>query len=223
MSPSPFQFGAPLRSAAVDGRLDAPAFHRNHQPIWGVLSRYLEHAAGDVFEVGSGTGQHVTTFARNAPHITWWPSDPSAAHRRSIAAWTACAQLVNVRPPLAVDLSAPGWGLGEDAGLPSRFLAVMCCNVLHIAPWSVSQGLFAGAAGRLSAQGRLFVYGPFLRDGIKTAESNAAFDRSLRESNPAWGLRDIDDLAALARSGGLRLADVVAMPANNFLLVFEGE
>ena len=39
--------------------------------------------------------------------------------------------------------------------------------------------------------GRLFVYGPFMRDGAHTAPSNAAFDASLRAENPEWGVRDV--------------------------------
>jgi hypothetical protein len=215
-----FQFSAAVRPPEADGRIDAPAFHRNHAPIWAVLSRYLRQAAGDVLEVGSGTGQHVVAFARETPGLVWWPSDPVAHHRRSIAAWIAHSGLSNVRPPLALDLADPHWGLATDAALPTAFRAVLCSNVIHIAPWNVAQGLFSGVARRLDAQGHLFLYGPFMRGGVHTAESNAAFDRSLRETNPDWGVRDIDDLAPLAQEAGLTLADTIAMPANNFILVF---
>jgi hypothetical protein len=90
-----------------------------------------------------------------------------------------------------------------------------------VAPFAVAQGLFAGAAGHLHADGRLFLYGPFMRGGVHTSESNAAFDANLRNTNPEWGVRDIDDLVRLAEAGGLKLADTIAMPANNFILVFE--
>ena len=92
--------------------------------------------------------------------------------------------------------------------------------MLHISPWTVSQNLIAGAARHLDRDGRLFVYGPFMRDGAHTAPSNAEFDASLRARNASWGVRGTRDLAALAEASGLALADVVPMPANNFVLVF---
>jgi SAM-dependent methyltransferase len=216
------QFGNVGRPPEPDGRLDAPAFHRNHEAIWSVLESFLNGKTGDVLEAGSGTGQHVVTFARRAPAITWWPSDYNEKHVESIAAWRAHEALRNVRPPVRIDLADPAWGLADDgAGLPGSFLAILCANVIHIGPWSVAEGLFAGAATRLHREGRLFLYGPFMRDGAHTAPSNEAFDRSLRTSNPEWGVRDVADVRALAEREGLRLADTVEMPANNFILLFE--
>jgi len=212
------EFGRDVR-AEPDGRLDAPAFHRNHQPIWAVLERYLAGKSGDVLEAGSGTGQHVVTFARQAPDITWWPSDLSAQHLASIAAWRAQAGLSNIRPPLRIDLSDPDWF--PAAGGPGKLLAIFCANVIHIAPWRVAEGLFAGAARHLRDDGRLFLYGPFKRDGRHTAVSNAVFDSSLRDRNSEWGVRDIADLEGLAENAGLALVDVAEMPANNLTLVFE--
>lgn len=217
-----FEFGNVGRPPEPDGRLDAPAFHRNHEAIWSVLGGFLGGKTGDVLEAGSGTGQHVVAFARRSPEITWWPSDHSERHVESIEAWRAHAGLANVRPPLRIDLAERAWGLREaDAVLPAAFLAIFCANVIHIAPWSVAEGLFAGAAPRLRADGRLFLYGPFMRGGMHTAPSNDAFDRSLRSSNPEWGVRDMDDVRALAERVGLRLAEVADMPANNFILTFE--
>jgi SAM-dependent methyltransferase len=207
---------------AVDGRLDAPAFHRNVEPIWSVLGPFLDGRAGHVMEVGGGTGQHVVAYAARTPGIVWWPTDVNIAHLRSIEAWRLFSGLENVRPPMRLDLADPEWRLNcdevHDAG---GFLALFCANVLHIAPWSVSEGLFAGAGRQLRPDGRLFVYGPFMRDGEHTAPSNAAFDASLRRENPQWGVRDIGDLTALAESRSLRLRETAAMPANNFVLVFE--
>ena len=213
------EFGRDGRPAEPDGRLDAPAFHRNHQPIWAVLERYLAGKSGDVLEAGSGTGQHVVTFARHAPDITWWPSDLSDVHLKSIAAWRAQAGLPNIHPPLRIDLSDPDWfpaGVG-----PGKLLAILCANVIHIAPWRVAEGLFAGAARPLRDDGRLFLYGPFKRDGKHTAISNAVFDTSLRQRDAEWGVRDLGDLEKLAEAVGLTLREIVPMPANNLILVFE--
>ena len=215
------EFGQDGRRVEPDGRLDAAAFHRNHAPIWAVLQKYLAGKSGDVLEAGSGTGQHVVHFAKQAPDITWWPSDLNAQHLTSIAAWRKHVGLPNIRPPLRIDLSDPAWCPAmHDGSGPAELLAVFCANVIHIAPWRVAEGLFAGAARYLRADGRLFLYGPFKRDGKHTALSNAVFDTSLRERDAEWGVRDIGELSTLAASVGLSLIETVPMPANNLILVF---
>ena len=218
------EFGKDGRSVEPDGRLDAAAFHSNHRPIWAVLQKFLAGQSGDVLEAGSGTGQHVVHFARQTPDITWWPSDLNEQHLKSMTAWCAHAQLPNVRPPMRIDLSDPAWWPEmQDKSGPKNLLAVFCANVIHIAPWRVAEGLFAGAGRALRVDGRLFLYGPFKRDGKHTALSNAVFDTSLREGNPEWGVRDIVDLEKLAASAGLALLETVDMPANNQILVFGRE
>ena len=215
------EFGQDGRRVEPDGRLDAAAFHRNHAPIWAVLQKYLAGKSGDVLEAGSGTGQHVVHFAKQAPDIIWWPSDLNAQHLTSIAAWRKHVGLPNIRPPLRIDLSDPAWCPAmHDGSGPAELLAVFCANVIHIAPWHVAEGLFAGAARYLRADGRLFLYGPFKRDGKHTALSNAVFDTSLRERDAEWGVRDIGELSTLAASVGLSLIETVPMPANNLILVF---
>jgi SAM-dependent methyltransferase len=216
------EFGKDGRPVQPDGRLDAPAFHRNHQAIWTVLQTFLTGKSGDVLEAGSGTGQHVAEFARHSPEITWWPSDLNEQHLKSIAAWRAHAGLANIRPPLRIDLCDPVWCREmQDGGGPGKLLAVFCANVIHIAPWRVAEGLFAGAARCLRADGRLFLYGPFKRGGKHTALSNAVFDSSLRDNDPEWGVRDVEALETLATSVDLKLIDIAEMPANNLILVFE--
>jgi len=210
---------ATLAAPAADGRLDAPAFHRNCDPIWSVLEAFLRDKSGDVLEVGSGTGQHIVEFARRAPNIVWWPSDHTETHLTSIAAWRRQADLANLRPPTRIDLTDPEWDLPPELAR-SHALGIFCANVLHIAPWRVAEGLFAGAARHLRSDGRMFVYGPFMRDGKHTAPSNAAFDASLRSANAEWGVRDTQDIAALAARNRLRLAEMVEMPANNLILIF---
>jgi Protein of unknown function (DUF938) len=216
------EFGKDGRPVESDGRLDAPAFHRNHQAIREVLQQFLSGKSGDVVEAGSGTGQHVVDFARHMPEITWWPSDLNEQHLKSIRAWRAHTGLSNIRPPLRIDLSDPA-GCPElhDGRSPGELLAVFCANVIHIAPWRVAEGLFAGAGRSLRADGRLFLYGPFKRGGKHTAVSNAVFDSSLRANNPEWGVRDIEALQALADNAGLLLIEIAEMPANNLTLVFE--
>jgi hypothetical protein len=216
------EFGKDGRPIEPDGRLDAPAYHRNHQAIRAVLQAFLAGKSGDVVEAGSGTGQHVVDFARHTPDITWWPSDLNEQHLKSIDAWRAHTGLPNIRPPLRIDLSDPAWcSQMHDGSGPGELLAVFCANVIHIAPWRVAEGLFAGAVRYLRADGRLFLYGPFKRDGKHTALSNAVFDTSLRDRNAEWGVRDIADLERLAGSVGLALMETFEMPANNLILMFE--
>ena len=213
-------FGSLGRPPAPDGRLDGPAFHRNHEPIWTAIVPFLGTQQGDVLELGSGTGQHAAEFARRAPQLTWWPSDILPAHLASIEGWRRQAALANLRSAQRIDLNDAAWTWAGDGGTDSALTAMLCVNMLHIAPWRVSQNLMAGAGRLLRPGGRLFIYGPFKRAGVHTAPSNAAFDAALKAENPDWGVRDLDDVSALARAAELSLAETVPMPANNLVLAF---
>ena len=203
-----------------DGRLDAAAFHRNHAAIADALVSFLEGHTGHVLEIGSGTGQHAVAFASRVPSINWWPTDFNDKHLRSIAAWRAHAGLENLKQPVRLDASAADWQL-EERGLPTSFTAMFCANVIHIAPWSVAEGLFACANRHLRAGGQLWLYGPFRRDGEHNAPSNAAFDQSLRHQNPEWGVRDTAELRDLARQNNLAYKQTYELPSNNAILTFE--
>lgn len=196
----------------MDARETAPAAERNRQPILDVLVRVLP-PRGLVLEVGSGTGQHVVHFARALPGLDFQPTEMDLARHASIHAWLAAEALPNVRPPLALDLTQHPWPVAAAD-------AVVCINVIHIAPWPVTLALMAGAGAILPAGGVLVTYGPYLRGGQHTAPSNQAFDTSLRARNPLWGVRDIDQVADAARHAGLHLDEAVPMPANNFTLVW---
>ena len=215
------EFGRDGGRVESDGRLDAPAFHRNHESLWVALEKHLPACVGDVVEVGSGTGQHVVHFARHTPDLVWWPSDLNQRHLKSIEAWRVHSGLQNIRPPLRIDLADPDWCPEMKNGkAPTALAAVFCANVIHIAPWAVAEGLFAGCGRYLRGDGKLVLYGPFKRDGKHTALSNAVFDTYLREGNPDWGVRDLGDVETLAKAVGLGLVDTIEMPANNLTLVF---
>jgi len=207
------------KPAEADGRLDAPVFHRNCAAVWSTLSRFLAGCTGDVLEIGSGTGQHIAEFARQSPAVTWWPTDYLESHVRSIAAWRAYFGLTNLRPPIQLDASQRDWQLVER-GLPQQFDFIYCANVIHIAPWAVAEGIFAGVARHLIPAGRFGLYGAFRRDGVHNSPGNVTFDANLRRDNPEWGVRDTADVNALAESNGLRLAELIEMPANNATLIF---
>ena len=209
-----------LPPAESDGRLDAPTFHRNHEPIWAAIAGFLHGKTGDVLEIGSGTGQHIVTFAKEAPELTWWPSDIAPSHLASIAAWRRAADLPNVREAQRIDLLDDAWAWQGNAA-SDKLTAILCINVIHISPWRVAENLMAGAGRMLRDGGYLFTYGPYKRDGQHTAPSNAAFDASLRARNPEWGVRDLADVTALANANGLTCINITEMPANNLVLAFE--
>jgi SAM-dependent methyltransferase len=194
------------------GGLNAAATERNREPILAVLRRVLP-PGGLVLELASGTGQHAAFFAAALPALRWQPSDPVPAHRDSVAAWAAAAGLTTLAPAVELDVERWPWPI-------TRADAIVCINMVHIAPWSATQALFSGAARVLPADGVLFLYGPFKRDGQHTADSNQRFDERLRAEDPRWGVRDLGDVTALAREAGFRPPEIVAMPANNLSLVF---
>jgi SAM-dependent methyltransferase len=214
------EYGKTTKPAQADGRLDAPAFHRNHEPIWSAIGGFLATQSGDLLEIGSGTGQHAIALAPRAQGITWWPSDIYDSHLRSIAAWRQYSGVTNLRPPQRIDLNNSDWNWASDTGHNAPLAAMLCINVLHISPLGLSKNLFAGAGRFLRKHGRLFIYGPFQRNGAHTSPSNAAFDASLRAENPEWGVRDVSDLNELAKSAGLTEAEISPMPANNLVLAF---
>ncbi len=202
-----------------DGRLDGSAFHRNQGPILAVLRTALAGTAGDVLEIGSGTGQHVAAFARALPDLTWWPSDPNPRHRRSIDAWRAASGLTNIMPAIDLDASNENWR-SEHPELPQTLAAMLCINLLHISPSAVTERLMHAAGGLLRKGGVALIYGSFARDGDFMTPGNVAFDAALRARDSAWSVRDISDVEAVARSEGLVLENVVPMPSNNVTLVF---
>lgn len=202
-------------------RLESPAFSRNGQPILEVLRRILGDRTGDVLEIGSGPGQHIVAFATAMPRLTWWPTDLDPVHLASIGAWREDCQRSNLRPAMALDATAPDWPLGGPNAPPASGLAAMLCiNVVHIAPWAVAEGVIRAAGRHLAPDGCLILYGPYRRDGAHTAPSNDAFDRSLRARHPDWGVRGMEDVAGAAAERGLAWEKTVPMPSNNFSLVF---
>ncbi len=196
------------------GALTSPATARNRQPILDVLAPRLP-AGARVLEVASGAGEHAVFMARALPQVSWRPTDLSPEALASIAAWREAADLPSLEPPRRLDAADPASWPSEPAD------AIVCVNMVHISPWSATEGLMAGAERLLAPDGRLFLYGPYVEADIPTAPSNLAFDASLRARDPAWGLRDLAEVTALAAAHGLMLAERIAMPANNLSLVFQ--
>jgi SAM-dependent methyltransferase len=195
-----------------EGGLHAAATERNKDPILEVLRGVLP-PEGLVLEIASGTGQHVVYFARALPALRWQPSDASAAHLASIAAWSAASGAGNIAAPVALDVERAPWPVAHAD-------AILNINMVHIAPFSAAEALFRGAAQILPPTGLLYMYGPFKRGGQHTAPSNERFDERLRGEDPRWGVRDVDDLQRFASGVGFGRAQIVEMPANNLSLVF---
>lgn len=196
----------------ADERRVAPHVARNAAPIVELLWEVLP-AAGLVLEVASGSGEHALHFARAFPQLRWQPSDPDPAALRSIEAWRAAEGPPNLLAPVVLDAAA-GWWPVDSAD------AVLCINMVHISRWAATLGLLDGASRLLGPGAPLCLYGAYRRAGMPTAPSNEAFDRSLKERNPEWGLRNLEDVAAEAERRSLTLDRVVEMPANNLSVVF---
>jgi len=193
----------------------SPSAARNAGPILKVLRRILP-THGVVLEIGCGSGEHAVYFAARMPTLTWLPSDPDPASRASTASRIGLKGLSNVQAPIDVDACSAVWGVEKLA----PFDAIVSINMVHIAPWAATVGLFSGAARMLRASGLLILYGPFMLSGKYNAPSNAAFDESLKARNPSWGLRDVTEIERVAAASGLKLRETIEMPANNMLIVF---
>jgi SAM-dependent methyltransferase len=195
----------------TDPRRSAPHVARNAEPIAEVLRNVLPDS-GLVLEIASGTGEHALHFARAFPHLLWQPTDCDAIALRSVDAWRGAADLPNLLAPLPLDVAGERWPI-EAAD------AILCINMIHISPWSATEGLMRGA-GRLLAPGApLYLYGAYRQERVEFAPSNEAFDRSLRSRNPEWGVRRLEDVVAEAGRHDLALESVTPMPANNLSVV----
>jgi SAM-dependent methyltransferase len=187
------------------------ACERNKGPILGLLRDELARCTR-VLEIGSGTGQHAVHFARHLRHLQWQPTD-RADYLRDLAARIAQEGTPNLLAPLELDVLQEQWP-------PVAADAVYSANTLHIMSWPEVEALFSGVGRVLPAGGVLVAYGPFRYAGNFTSESNAAFDRSLRERDPASGIRDIEVVNRLAETQGMVLMADHSMPANNRLLAW---
>jgi Protein of unknown function (DUF938) len=199
-----------------DLRRYAPATDRNREPILAILCQVLP-STGTILEISSGTGEHAVFMAPQLAPRHWLPSDPNPEARSSITAWQQSAPCDNIYPPIDLDASSDEWLVSSKEPIT----AIVNINMIHIAPKAAYLGLFAGAKRILPLGGILYLYGPFKQNGVHTALSNAAFDESLQSQNPAWGIRDLEEITAVAHSHKLELQQVYPMPANNLSVVFK--
>jgi Protein of unknown function (DUF938) len=196
-------------------RTSSPSAARNREPILDVLRRVLP-ARARVLELASGSGDHALFFTQKTPSWFWRPSDPDPAACASISAWADAEGGANLLAPAHIDVREPLWGIEHEA----PYDALVCINMIHIAPWEATLGLMAGARRLLADGGVLYTYGAYKRNGQHTAPSNEAFDAWLKQRDPGFGVRDLEAVEEAARVQGLALKEIVEMPANNLSLVF---
>jgi SAM-dependent methyltransferase len=206
-------------ASEAGGRLRSPSFERNFAPIRDALRPLIGGREGTVLEIGSGTGHHIAHLAQAFPELSWAPSDIHDSHHASIAAWGESLGCTNLGKPLFLD-AATDWPGDQAVRTLAPITAILCCNVIHIAPWAVTEGLVSGAAQALEPGGMLILYGPFREGGRHTGAGNASFDAGLRAENPDWGVRDLDEVAALAAAAGFGPAQIARLPSNNLLVAF---
>lgn len=201
----------------------APSVARNRQPILEIIQPSLP-AGADVLEIAAGSGEHAVFLAPALAVNTWQPSDLNASALASINAWRFHSGLMDViRPPLQLDMTLPTREVKsrlKQSGAPASYDLITCINMVHISPWHATEGLMRHAATLLKPDGLLYLYGPYIRPGHPTAPSNQAFDASLRERNPDWGIRRLEDVIAVAQEQGLSFMDAHPMPANNLSVFF---
>ena len=190
------------------------AAERNKQPIAGQLLSLLDQRSR-VLEIASGTGQHVVHFAAALPDSTWQPTDRDAADLAQIEARRAASGLSNILPAAQLDVLQAPWRVAQD------FDALVCINMIHISPWETTAALFSGAARHLRAgAGSVVLYGPYREGGRHTAPSNEEFERWLLSKDPRFGVRNLEDVDAVAHQHGFARTHLARMPANTLLLAF---
>ncbi len=202
----------------VDCRLEFPATQRNSKPIANVLQGVLPRI-GTVLEVASGSGEHAVSFQKLFPSLRWQATDLSLLHVKSISSWINYEGLQDIMPvPFVLDVSLSPWQLPKD--LVPSICAIVCINLMHITNWDHCKLTIVESARLLRCNSPLFIYGPFKKNGKHVSQTNVFFDKSLRERNPDWGIRDIEDLEVISNNVGLSTKRIIKMPANNFSLVF---
>lgn len=205
------------RGEEADGRRFSPSTGRNKVVVHDVFLKHMPRA-GRILEIASGTGEHGAHITEAERGLVWYYSDIDPAGRESQAAWAGFSSHDRLRGPFAIDASLLNWGEIETA---KPFDGMFNANMIHISPFFVAEGLFAGAGRLLRSGGKLMLYGPFARDG-EIAPSNARFSEDLKRRDARWGIRDLDrEVLPLALSAGLSLDTIVDMPANNLSVIFE--
>ncbi len=203
---------------------DAPAFHRNKEPMLNVLQTILPQTPLKVIEIASGSGQHGPYFCSHLSNLKWWPTDIYKEAINSINAWKQHHSLAAVQPACLLDVTSEQWIEGQTiTGLPDQADVILSMNMIHIAPFVATKGLLAGASQRLSLGALLILYGPFKQHDVAFAPSNKLSDESLKSRDPQWGIRQLENVAQIASAHKLTLDQTINLPSNNLAVVFKKE
>ncbi len=202
----------------MDYRLFFPATQRNKKYIGDVLSK-IPLKKGYILEIGSGSGEHGIEFQKRFPEIIWQTSDPVLEYRKSISSWIDHERLNNKMPePLKIDVKDTPWQI------PSKVLdslqGIISINMIHIAPWQCTESLFRESGKLLKDRRFLLLYGPFKINHKHTCESNKSFDKSLKNQNKDWGVRNLETVNEQAMINGFNQEQIIQMPANNIILIY---
>ena len=202
----------------MDRRLFFPATQRNKKYIGDVLSK-IPLKKGYILEIGSGSGEHGIEFQKRFPEITWQTSDPELEYRESINSWIYREKLNNKMPaPLNIDVSDTPWQIPSN--VLDSLQGIISINMIHVAPWKCTESLFKESGKLLKDRGFLMFYGPFKIKDKHTCESNNLFDKSIKDQNSDWGVRNLESLNEEARINGFNQNQIIEMPSNNLILIF---
>ena len=208
------------KMTVTDARIFAPATERNRDHILKVFKDRLPET-GHLLEVASGSGEHAAYLAPHFPNLKWQPTNYDDEHIVSTEAWRQHAAANNILPTLRLDAAAGNWPVEDEKYTHGPFDAVFNANMIHISPWIVCEGLFAGAGRVLKPGAHMYLYGPYMINGEHTAPSNAQFDVWLKDKDPGFGVRDLADVCRVAEKNNIQWVESLIMPSNNFIQVFE--
>ncbi len=203
-----------VTKATQSDKLFAPSAERNVEAICQAV-KSIAPKAGEVLEIASGTGQHIVTLAAAMPYLQWCPTEIDPIRRASIKAYIKETACNNIAPPIELNATQTGWSVTTP---PKAMITLV--NLLHLISEPETEILIGEAAQTLSQDGKLFLYGPFKRNGVLTSEGDARFDASIRENDPETGYKDDTWIINIANDHGLSLGQTLDMPANNLALVF---
>lgn len=206
---------ASIATPDESGKLFAPSAARNSKDLCNLVASKIP-ATGQALELASGTGQHIVALAAAMPAIHWQPSEVDPVRLRSIEAYILESALSNVSTPFILNATQSGWG---HSLAPKELILVT--NLLHLISECEVTTLLEEVSDALAQSGRLFLYGPFKRDGKLTSEGDAKFDADIRASDPDIGYKDDRWVQSVSRQMGLSLVSTHEMPANNLVLIFQ--
>ena len=196
-------------------RLFSASAERNSAPIINVVKRIAPNS-GEALEIASGTGQHIAKLAFSLPNLSWSPSEVEPERLKSINAWVEKENLLNIKTPIHLDATEPGWA----ESLP-QYDFILLVNLLHLISWNETKTLISELSKSLIKNGIVFIYGPFLRNGNLTSEGDKIFHNSLIQTDPDIGYKNDSDMLTLFANSSLSLLETVVMPANNLGFVLQ--